>query len=238
AMSVDKSNDRVKNMFAQIAGKYDLMNHLLSLNVDKYWRWKTVKLVPANGSEPILDMCTGTGDLALAYWKETGGEIPIVAADFCPEMLEVGEKKKRKLGINGQVEFVEADAQKLPFDQDHFQLVTVAFGLRNVADTDKGIREMTRVCRPGGKVAVLEFSKPEIQPFKAFYGFYFRNILPLIGRLLAKNDSDAYNYLPESVGTFPSGQELADRMSSCGLTDVWYRPLTLGIASLYVGTKA
>ncbi len=237
-MNVDKSNDRVKNMFAQIAGKYDLMNHLLSLNVDKYWRWKTVNLVPARGDQPILDMCTGTGDLALAYWKATEGQVPIVAADFCPEMLEVGEKKKRKLGINGQVEFIEADAQDLPFEQDKFQLVTVAFGLRNVADTDQGIREMTRVCQPGGKVAVLEFSKPEIQPFKALYGFYFRNILPLIGRMLAKNDSDAYNYLPESVGSFPSGQALVDRMTSNGLTDVWYRPLTLGIASLYVGTKA
>jgi demethylmenaquinone methyltransferase/2-methoxy-6-polyprenyl-1,4-benzoquinol methylase len=183
-------------------------------------------------------MCTGTGDLALAYWKATEGQVPIVAADFCPEMLEVGEKKKRKLGINGQVEFIEADAQDLPFEQDKFQLVTVAFGLRNVADTDQGIREMTRVCQPGGKVAVLEFSKPEIQPFKALYGFYFRNILPLIGRMLAKNDSDAYNYLPESVGSFPSGQALVDRMTSNGLTDVWYRPLTLGIASLYVGTKA
>ena len=236
-MSVDKSNARVKSMFAEIAGKYDRMNHLLSLNIDKYWRWRTTKLVPAKGNRPILDMCTGTGDLALAYWKSTSGKTPIVAADFCPEMLDVGRIKKQKLGINGQVKFVEADAQNLPFSDDEFQIVTVAFGLRNVNDTDQGLREMHRVCHQGGKVAVLEFSQPELQPFKAIYGWYFRNILPLIGSFLARNSSNAYDYLPQSVGEFPCGQVLADRMTSLGFRDVWYRPLTFGIATLYVGTK-
>lgn len=242
-MTVDKSNDRVRSMFAEIAGKYDRMNHLLSMNIDRYWRWKTTRLVPAKNSAdpaaavPILDMCTGTGDLALAYWKATSGEIPIVAADFCPEMLAVGEDKKASLGINGQVKFVEADAQDLPFEDDKFQIVTVAFGLRNVADTDLGLSEMRRVCQAGGKVAVLEFSEPHLQPFKAIYGWYFRNILPIIGRMFADNSAEAYDYLPQSVGEFPSGNALAKRMTAIGLNDVWFRPLTMGVATLYVGTK-
>ena len=224
-------------MFAEIAGNYDRMNHLLSMNIDKYWRWRTTRLVQPNGSRPILDMCTGTGDLALAYWKSTGGKIPIVAADFCREMLDIGEDKKTALGISDQVKFVEADAQDLPFPDNEFQIVTVAFGLRNVNDTDQGLREMHRVCADGGKVAVLEFSQPQMQPFKAIYGWYFRNILPLLGRLLARNAANAYDYLPQSVGQFPCGQALADRMASVGLQDVWFRPLTFGVATLYVGTK-
>ena len=236
-MNVDKSNDRVRSMFAEIAGSYDRMNHLLSLNVDRYWRWRTVRMVPPRDASPILDLCTGTGDLALAYWQSSDGRVPIVAADFCPEMLAVAEEKKRRYGINGQVEFVEADAQSLPFPDNHFQIVSVAFGLRNVHDTDQGLREMTRVCQPGGRIAVLEFSHPSWQPFRGLYTFYFRRILPLVGQMLARNRAGAYQYLPESVGTFPSGAALAERMREAGLGQVWYRPLTLGIATLYVGTK-
>jgi len=250
-VTVDKSNDRVRNMFAEIASGYDRMNHLLSMNVDKYWRWRTVRMVPPKvgaDDSPILDLCTGTGDLALAYWKaierakkktdQTAGDSPaITAADFCPEMLDVGRVKKKKLGTGDNVTFVEADAQDLPFETDHFQIVSVAFGLRNVADTDLGLREMTRVCEPGGKVAVLEFSQPQLQPFKAIYGWYFRNILPRIGQLLTPNNASAYDYLPASVGEFPCGQELADRMTAAGLSDVWFKPLTFGVATLYVGTK-
>lgn len=239
-VTVDKSNDRVRNMFAEIASGYDRMNHLLSMNVDKYWRWRTVRLVAPKDDSPILDLCTGTGDLAIAYWKaaKKAGQSPaITAADFCPEMLDVGRVKKNKLGTGDDVTFVEADAQDLPFETDHFQIVSVAFGLRNVADTDLGLREMTRVCQPGGQVAVLEFSQPELQPFKAIYGWYFRNILPRIGQLLTPNNASAYDYLPASVGEFPCGQELADRMTAAGLSNVWFKPLTFGVATLYVGTK-
>src|SRR5688572_28304653 len=153
-MTVDKSDNRVRQMFAGIAPKYDRMNHLLSMNIDRYWRWRTVRSVRPVPDEPILDICTGTGDLAFAFYKATRGKAPIVAADFCREMLEIGEKKKNKTGVNGQLTFVEADAQRLPFPDNHFQIVSVAFGLRNVADTDLGLREMTRVCQPGGRVAV------------------------------------------------------------------------------------
>lgn len=236
--AVDKSNERVRKMFGEIAPRYDLLNHLLSMNVDRYWRWRTAKLAPPGGDAPILDVCTGTGDLAFAYYKRTKGKVPIVASDFCREMLDIGEAKKERFGCNGQITFVEADAQQLPFDDDHFQLVTVAFGLRNVADTDRGIREMARVCQPGGQVAILEFSMPRWQPFKAIYGFYFRNVLPKVGQWLARNREDAYAYLPESVGQFPRGEELAERMRGAGLTEVKFYPLTLGIATLYVGAKA
>ncbi len=237
ATVVDKSNERVRSMFAEIAGSYDRMNHLLSMNVDKYWRWRTVRWVPPQGDSPILDICTGTGDLAFAYWKASKGRVPIVGADFCPEMLQVGEAKKLKLGITDEVTFVEADAQEIPYDDDSFQLVTVAFGLRNIHDTDRGLIEMTRVCTPGGRVVVLEFSQPQVQPMKAIYGCYFRYVLPMLGRILARNSASAYDYLPQSVGEFPAGQALADRMTSAGLSEVWFRPLTFGIATLYVGTK-
>jgi demethylmenaquinone methyltransferase/2-methoxy-6-polyprenyl-1,4-benzoquinol methylase len=235
---IDKSEDRVRDMFAQISSRYDTMNHLLSLNVDRYWRRKTVQLVPPQGTDPILDVCTGTGDLALAYWQAGNGRIDVTGSDFCPEMLDYAriKQQKRKIDQDG-LRFVEADAQRLPFESDAYQIVSVAFGLRNVTDTDQGLREMTRVCKPGGRVAVLEFSRPSIQPFKGIYSFYFRQVLPRIGQALARNDKSAYEYLPQSVVQFPCGQELADRMASVGLTDVWFRPLTLGIATLYVGTK-
>lgn len=236
-MTVDKSGDRVRRMFGEIAPNYDRMNHLLSMNIDRYWRWRTVRLARPEGPDPILDLCTGTGDLAFAFHKHTRGRTPVVAADFCREMLEIGGEKKQRAGINGQVSFVEADAQELPFADDRFQIVSVAFGLRNVADTDLGLREMTRVCRPGGRVAVLEFSMPRFPPVRWVYGFYFRHILPRVGQMLARNKEEAYKYLPESVGEFPSGQALADRLTAAGLRDVRMYPLTLGVATLYLGIK-
>jgi len=236
-MTVDKSGPRVRRMFGEIAGKYDFLNHLLSLNVDRYWRWRTVRTVAPKGGDRILDVCTGTGDLALAYHKASKGEAEIVGADFCHEMLAIGHQKGMKARAGDRLTFIEADTQTLPFPSDRFNIVTVAFGLRNVADTDAGLAEMTRVCTPGGKVAVLEFSSPEWQPFKGFYSWYFRNVLPRIGQMIARNAESAYSYLPESVGEFPQGEALAERMRRVGLTEVCYRPLTLGVATLYVGKK-
>jgi demethylmenaquinone methyltransferase/2-methoxy-6-polyprenyl-1,4-benzoquinol methylase len=224
-------------MFGQIAPKYDRMNHLLSLNIDRYWRWHAVRKLRPNLTHPILDICTGTGDLALAFHRYTRGKVTITATDFCPPMLAIAEQKRQRRGLGG-ITFLEADAQALPFDDSQFQIVSVAFGLRNVADTDLALREMTRVALPGGKVAVLEFTTPRYQPLKALYGFYFRNILPRIGQLLARNDRDAYNYLPASVGQFPQYEQLANRMQAAGLSDVQFFPMTFGIATLYVGRKA
>jgi demethylmenaquinone methyltransferase/2-methoxy-6-polyprenyl-1,4-benzoquinol methylase len=236
-MSLDKSGQRVRRMFAEIAPRYDRMNHLLSLNVDHYWRRFAVRRVPPRGTSPILDMCTGTGDLAIAYYRAAGGKVPIVAADFCREMLAIGEQKKLRMGAGENLTFVEADAQALPFPADQFQIVSVAFGLRNVQDTDQGLSEMVRVCQPGGRVAVLEFSLPRWQPLRGIYGFYFQHVLPRIGQMFARNNSDAYNYLPESVGQFPDGQALASRMTVAGLCNVEFHSLTFGVATLYVGNK-
>lgn len=236
-MTVDKSGPRVRRMFGEIAGKYDFLNHLLSLNVDRYWRWRTVRTVAPKSGDRILDVCTGTGDLALAYHKATKGKAEIVGADFCHEMLALGHQKGMKARAGERLTFIEADTQSLPFPSDRFNIVTVAFGLRNVADTDAGLAEMTRVCAPSGHVAVLEFSSPEWQPFKGIYSWYFRNVLPRIGQILARNAESAYSYLPESVGEFPQGEALAERMRRAGLTEVSYRPLTLGVATLYVGKK-
>mgnify|MGYP001209327214 CR=1 FL=1 len=237
-MVIDKSNERVRQMFGEIAPKYDRMNHLLSMNVDRLWRRKTVRMVRPLSNAPILDVCTGTGDLALALYREKKGKATVVGADFCREMLEVGERKRIRRGFTDNFQFVEADTQALPFESGSFQLVTVAFGLRNVADTDLGLREMTRVCESGGKVVVLEFSMPTRQPFRGMYRWYFQNILPRIGQLLARNSSEAYAYLPDTVEDFPCGQALVERMEAAGLKEVEFHPLTMGIATLYIGKKA
>jgi demethylmenaquinone methyltransferase/2-methoxy-6-polyprenyl-1,4-benzoquinol methylase len=230
-------------MFGRIAGRYDFLNHLLSLGIDRYWRRQTVRLVPPHLEAgirplPILDVCTGTGDLALAYDRAARGQTSIVAADFCGEMLTIGRKKAARAGADGRVAFLEADAQNLPLSSNTFQIVCVAFGLRNVADTNRGLTEMVRVAAPGGRVAVLEFSSPARQPLKGIYGWYFCHVLPRIGRLFARESGDAYEYLPQSVGEFPQGEAMCQRMREAGLADVRRYPLTFGVATLYVGMKA
>ncbi len=205
--SLDKSSDRVRRMFGSIAGRYDLLNHVLSLGIDLYWRRQTVRFVPPmRDGSPILDVCTGTGDLALAYWKASGKTACIMATDFCPPMLEIARRKARRAGAEKHIVWLEADTQQLPLESDTYQIVCVAFGLRNVSDTDRGLAEMVRVCRPGGSVAVLEFSMPTLWPLSALYRFYFRRVLPRVGQALAKNDQSAYNYLPASVSQFPQAR--------------------------------
>ena len=260
-VTVDKSGGKVRQMFAEIAPKYDLMNHVLSLNVDRYWRWKTVRRLNPQTNWRVLDVCTGTGDLAIALWKsmqqkatspsarEPQAILPsedaaqqdfeqhqVVASDFCRPMLEIGERKAQR-GQCARLQFVEADSLQLPFASDRFDLVTVAFGLRNVSDTDGGLREMVRVCRPGGQVAVLEFTMPRLWPLSSLYRFYFLKVLPKVGQWFAKNRSDAYSYLPESVGQFPQYEVLAGMMEKAGMRDVKFYPMTFGLATLYVGTR-
>jgi demethylmenaquinone methyltransferase / 2-methoxy-6-polyprenyl-1,4-benzoquinol methylase len=234
---VDKREVRIRRMFGHIAPTYDLLNHLLSLNIDKYWRWRTTRIVPPSGSAPILDLCTGTGDLALAYDRAASGAVPIIGADFCHEMLQPAREKTRQARASGRISFVEADAQRLPLPDSVFQITTVAFGLRNVTDTDRGIAEMVRVTRPGGRIAILEFSQPRNRLFGALYRFYFRRVLPCIGQLISRSSENAYRYLPESVLEFPDGEALAQRLRAHGLSDVCWYPLTFGIATLYVGRK-
>ncbi len=233
---LDKREVRIRRMFGQIAPWYDFLNHALSLNIDRRWRTKTAQLVPPLADAgPILDMCTGTGDLALAYDRAAKGSVPIVASDFCHEMLVRAIPKAAH--ASGRIRFVEADAQALPFPNDTFQIVTVAFGLRNVTDTDRGLAEMVRVAKPGGRIAILEFSKPRNRVFGPLFTFYFRHVLPRVGQLLSRSAENAYKYLPESALRFPDYDALADKMRNHGLIDVNYVPFTFGIATLYVGAK-
>ena len=235
--AVDKSGARVRAMFGAIAGKYDFLNHFLSLNIDRAWRRFTTRAVPPVPGVPVLDCCTGTADLAMAYDRAGKGLSPIVGADFCREMLLIGNAKVCKAGAAGRITLVEGDAQRLPVPGDTFGVVTVAFGLRNVADTAQGIDELIRVARPGGKVAILEFSRPRGPVLGRLYLAFFRHVLPLVGQAVAPNDADAYGYLPASVLQFPDGQEMLDLLSARGLTELEQHPLTFGIATLYVGTK-
>ncbi len=234
---VDKSGRRVRRMFASIARRYDFLNHLLSLNIDRQWRRFTTAKVPPQPGVPVLDCCTGTADLALAYDRAAQGRSPVVGSDFCREMLLIGHQKVRKAGVETRVSLVEGDTLRLPFPDDHFGVVTVAFGLRNVSDTAGGIDEMIRVARPGGKVAILEFSKPRGAILGGLYLAFFKRILPRVGQAIAPNDDNAYHYLPTSVLQFPDGQAMLDLLTSRGLTDLARYPLTFGIATLYVGTK-
>jgi demethylmenaquinone methyltransferase/2-methoxy-6-polyprenyl-1,4-benzoquinol methylase len=224
-------------MFASIAGKYDLLNHLLSLNIDRLWRRFTTRTVPPEPGVPVLDCCTGTADLALAYHRAGRGRSPVVATDFCRPMLEIGRAKVQKAGAGAAITLVEADTQRLPLPDDTFGVVTVAFGLRNVSDTVRGIDEMIRVARPGGKVAILEFSRPRGAVLGRLYLAFFRRILPRIGQAIAPNEQNAYHYLPTSVLQFPDGQAMLDLLAARGLKDLRLFPLTFGIATLYVGVK-
>lgn len=234
---LDKSSDRVRRMFSSIAGRYDLLNHLLSLNIDRSWRNFTTRVVPPEPGVPILDCCTGTADLALAYDRAGSGQSPIIAADFCREMLEIGLEKTKKAGSSTRITLIEGDTQRLPTPADTFGVVCVAFGLRNVQDTIRGIDEMIRAARPGGKVAILEFSRPRGKILGKLYLAFFKHLLPKIGQTVAPNDNDAYNYLPSSVLQFPDGEAMLNLLGSRGLIGLEQHPLTCGIATLYVGTK-
>jgi demethylmenaquinone methyltransferase/2-methoxy-6-polyprenyl-1,4-benzoquinol methylase len=236
-MTVDKSESRIRQMFGEIAPRYDFLNHFLSLGIDKYWRWQTVRRVWPVGEARILDLCCGTGDLALAYAKKLASGGRILGADFCHEMLALGRRKAARAGEERRLTFVEADAQRLPFADDSFQIVCNAFGLRNVTDTDRGLREMTRVCQPGGQVAVLEFSTPRRQPMRGIYLWFFRHVLPRVGQAVSRSKLHAYNYLPQSVGEFDDGEALCRRMRDAGLAAVKFWPMTFGVATLYVGVK-
>jgi len=232
-MPVDKSGSRIRQMFGEIAGRYDFMNHFLSAGTDVYWRWRTVRLSQPFNTSPILDVCTGTGDLAFAYRKAVTSDVSIFATDFTHGMLRLAEQKR----TDRDVVFLEADTMSLPFPSDMFQIVSVAFGLRNVASTVGGLKEMARVCEPGGKVVVLEFSLPDNRMLSRVYQWYFRNVLPRLGQLLVRNRQAAYEYLPQSVSEFPSGSALTALMSEAGLVKTSYHTLTGGIATLYIGNK-
>ena len=232
---VDKSGERVRGMFAEIAPRYDFANSTLSGGIDVLWRRFTVRTAPPPASGAMLDLCTGTGDLAISYALNAGPGVRVVGADFCQPMLDQAVVKSRRKGL--PVEWVEADAMALPFPAASFDLVTVAFGLRNIADTRQGLAEMARVTRPGGRLAILEFSLPSNPVVRASYLWYFRNVLPRLGNGLAANGSDAYRYLNESVEEFPSGERLATIVREAGYESLAMHPLTFGIATLTIAHR-
>ncbi len=234
---LDKRETRIRTMFGSIAPWYDSLNHILSLNIDRSWRRRTTRLVPPEGTGPILDLCTGSGDLAIEYDKAAGGTVPIVGADFCHELLVRAVAKVRKRRADARIRFIEADAQHLPFADHSFQITCIAFGLRNITNMDRGLSEIVRVTRSAGRVAILEFSKPRHWLIRRPYLVFFRRILPAIGQFFSRSPDSAYRYLPESVMRFPDYEALVERMSKHGLTDVRFYPFTGGIATLYVGRK-
>ena len=213
-VEIDKSDQRVRRMFASIAERYDLLNHLLSLNIDRSWRRFTTRKVPPQPGVPVLDCCTGTADLALAYDRAAKGLTRVIGTDFCREMLLFGEGKVRKHGATGRVVLIEGDTQRLPLPSDTFGVVSVAFGLRNVRDTVRGIDEMIRTARPQGKVAILEFSRPRGRFLGRIYLAFFRHVLPRLGQAIAPNQDQAYHYLPRTVLSFPDGQDMINLLGS------------------------
>ena len=225
--SLDKDGAVIQAMFAEIAPRYNFLNHLLSFHVDKRWRKKAVRLSRPDG--PVLDVCTGTGDLAAAFREATGK--PVVGADFCAPMLRHGKDKEECR----EVRFVRGDALALPLPSGRFDVVSVAFGIRNVADLDRGLRELVRVARPGGRIAVLEFTRPRNRIFGALYAFYFGRVLPFLGNVVSR--SKAYSYLNRSVLDWTDEEELRRRMLDAGCEKVEVHPLTFGIAAVHLGFK-
>lgn len=232
---LDKSKkDQVALMFNNIARKYDFLNHFLSMGIDKLWRKKAVKLLQSIQPKQLLDIATGTGDFALACLKLNPEKV--TGIDISTEMLAVGREKIAKKNLQDKIELFEGDSEDIQFEDNSFDAITVAFGVRNFQNLEKGLKEMNRVVRPGGKVVILEFSKPKKFPIKQFYNFYFFNILPLWGKMVSK-DSSAYTYLPESVGAFPDDENFLEIYKSCGFEDTEQVKLSFGIASIYIGTK-
>ena len=223
----------VRAMFGRVAHRYDLANHLLSFSIDRWWRARTVRRVRPLLERPgarVLDICCGTGDLAMALQRACPR--PLMGSDFCHPMLVAARAKMARQPVAPRL--FEADALRLPLRDASLDLVTVAFGFRNLANYEDGLREMRRVLRPGGMAAVLEFSQPSNALFAALYGFYSRRVLPWIGGLLTGN-RDAYRYLPESIRKFPAAPELAEDMRRAGFTSVTFERFTGGSVALHIG---
>jgi demethylmenaquinone methyltransferase/2-methoxy-6-polyprenyl-1,4-benzoquinol methylase len=225
---------QVQAMFNHIAGRYDLLNHLLSMGIDRGWRKKLVKLMAEDHPKRILDMATGTADLAIAAARIKPENI--TGTDIAEEMLAVGQEKVDKLGLSGVITLLKADSENLPFGEAEFDAAMVAFGVRNYENLPKGLKEMCRVLKPGSRAFILEFSKPQKFPVKQLFGFYSRFILPTIGRLVSRH-STAYSYLPESVAAFPQDEQFIQIMLDAGFRKAEFISLSFGITNLYIGKK-
>ncbi|MDQ5846927.1 MAG: bifunctional demethylmenaquinone methyltransferase/2-methoxy-6-polyprenyl-1,4-benzoquinol methylase UbiE [Acidobacteriota bacterium] len=226
---------RVREMFGKIATRYDLLNHLLSGNIDRRWRRlvaKALETTLSSGEARVLDVACGTGDLSLTLLES--GKAVIVGVDFCRPMLQIAKDKASRHG--SAVSLIEGDALQLPFADQSFEATTIAFGLRNLASVEAGFRELFRVLKPGGRIAVLEFSRPRMPVVRSLFNVYFTKLLPLLGGWIS-GSKRAYEYLPASVSRFPNQTELASMMSSSGFDAVTFRNLSGGIAALHMGTR-
>lgn len=226
--------EQISGMFDRIAKRYDLLNHVLSLGIDKIWRKKAIKTLASIQPQNILDIATGTGDFAIAAMKLSPTKI--TGLDISKGMLEIGQEKIEKLKLQDTIHLQYGDSEQIPFADNSYDAVTCAYGVRNFENLEKGLTEMARVMRPGGRLAILEFSKPKSFPFKNIYNFYFNNILPTMGKRVSK-DETAYTYLPESVKAFPDGEDFLKILQKCGFNACQATPLTMGITTLYTATK-
>lgn len=226
--------EQVARMFDSISNRYDFLNHFLSMGIDIRWRKKAINLLSKSHPKLILDVATGTADFAIQTLDIQPDKV--IGIDISQGMLEVGRKKINTLGLEKKIELMLGDSENLPFDDNKFDAVIVAFGVRNFENLEKGLTEIKRVLKQGGTLMILEFSKPTVFPFKQIYRFYFTFILPKIGRLVSK-DPAAYTYLPESVGAFPDGKDFVQILDKLGYQKTECKPLTFGISSLYTGIK-
>jgi demethylmenaquinone methyltransferase/2-methoxy-6-polyprenyl-1,4-benzoquinol methylase len=226
--------EQIAAMFNSISGKYDFLNHFLSLGIDILWRKRAVRLLKKHQPKLILDIATGTGDFAIEALSLNPEKI--IGVDISEGMLSVGREKLIKKNLTDKIELISGDSEFLPFKDNFFDAVIVSFGVRNFENLEKGLSDMLRVLKPGGKVVILEFSKPKSFPFKQIYQFYFQWILPKIGKLISKNHA-AYTYLPDSVEAFPDGDDFLNILNKIGFQKNKCTPLTLGISSIYYGSK-
>ena len=229
---------QVSKMFDNIAKHYDFLNHFLSLGIDKVWRRKMIAELKDVQPQLILDVATGTGDVAINTIKQlniTG--LHIIGLDISPEMLNIGKKKIVTEGMSGTIDMIVGDSENLPFENNKFDAITVAYGVRNFENLERGLSEMQRVLKPKGKLVVLEFSQPRVFPFRQLFNFYFKNILPLIGKMTSK-DNRAYTYLYESVQAFPDGDNFLKVLDKTGFKNTACKSLTIGISSIYTAFKA
>lgn len=226
--------EQVARMFDNISHRYDFLNHFLSLGIDKGWRRKAINYLKPYKPKILLDVATGTGDFAIQAL--TLNPDKIIGVDISEGMLNMGRKKMIERKFDHKIELKSGDSENLPFQDNTFDAVTVAFGVRNFENLEKGLNEIKRVLKPDGRIVVLEFSKPSNFPFKQLYGFYFKNVLPRLGSWLSK-DSAAYTYLPESVDAFPYGNDFISVLTKLGFTETNARPLTFGISSIYTAKK-
>lgn len=226
--------EQVESMFDSIAPKYDFLNHFFSLGIDKLWRKKVVRIIKSERPKKILDVATGTGDLAICAAKRIDAEI--TGIDLSEKMLDFGKEKIKRLHIENRIVLNKGDAEYINEADNSFDSVMVAFGVRNFENVEKGLKEILRVLKPGGIFVILEFSKPRTFPVKNLYNFYFKNVVPFVGKVFSK-DNRAYTYLPESVLAFPEGEQMKSLLESCGYNSVHIKPVTFRIATIYVSKK-